>query len=225
MLTIENLNKEFNIRILNDKTIHGCGNISFQVAQGAFLALAGPSGAGKSTILKCIYRTYLPNSGRIWYDSVRFGRIDLATAPERIILEIRNHEMGYVSQFLNVIPRVSALDLVMEPILTRNHVSIAAARKRAVELLERLQLPRELYDAYPATFSGGEQQRINIARAVSWKPRLLLIDEPTASLDAASIERVLELLRELRQEGTTMVGIFHDRQIMERTAGEIYQLN
>lgn len=225
MLHVENLNKTFNVQILNDKRIAGCHDISFQVEPGEFFALAGASGKGKSTVLKCIYRTYLPGSGSIWYDSQTYGRVDLANAPERLVLDIRQKEMGYISQFLNVLPRVSAVDLVMEPILARNGLSRQDARERAVSLLQQLHIPEELYDAYPATFSGGEQQRINIARAIGWKPRLLLLDEPTASLDADSIDRVLGLLKELRHEGTTMVGIFHDQAIMQATATSIYRLN
>jgi len=224
MLSVENLDKEFNVQILGDKHIPGCSDISFNIEAGQFLSLVGPSGAGKSTVLKCIYRTYLPGSGHIWYDSANYGKVDLATVSERILLDIRSREMAYVSQFLNVIPRVSALDLVMEPILTRNGVAFEEARERACKLLERLQIPEDLFDAYPATFSGGEQQRVNIARAVSWKPRLLLLDEPTASLDAKSIDRVLELLTELREQRTTMVGIFHDQEIMKKTASHIYYL-
>jgi len=224
MLSVENLHKEFNVQILGNKHIPGCHDISFNIESGQFFSLAGPSGAGKSTVLKCIYRTYLPGSGHIWYDSANYGKVDLAAVSERILLDIRNREMAYVSQFLNVIPRVSALDLVMEPILIHNDVSVNEAREHASNLLERLHIPEELFDAYPATFSGGEQQRVNIARAVSWKPRLLLLDEPTASLDAKSIDRVLELLTELRQQGTTMVGIFHDQEIMKKTASHIYYL-
>ena len=224
MLTVENLHKTFQVQILGNKRIAGCRDVSFSVAPGQFLALAGPSGKGKSTVLKCVYRTYLPGSGRIWYDSATFGRVDLAAAPERMLLDIRCREMGYISQFLNVIPRVSALDLVMEPILSRNSVDRAAARDRAAGLLSRLGIPEELFDAYPATFSGGEQQRVNIARAVGWQPRLLLLDEPTASLDRQSIERVLDLLRDLRNAGTTMIGIFHDQSIMQETANDIYYL-
>lgn len=224
MLNVENLNKTFYVQILGDKHIHGCRNVSFKLESGQFMSLAGPSGVGKSTVLKCIYRTYLPCSGHIWYDSKTYGKVDLATISERCLLDIRQREMGYVSQFLNVIPRVSAIDLVMEPILTRNGVSYTEARKRAIHLLEWLHIPFELFDAYPATFSGGEQQRINIARAVSWNPRLLLLDEPTASLDVRSIDRVLELLKELRNHGTTMIGIFHDHEIMKKTASHIVYL-
>jgi alpha-D-ribose 1-methylphosphonate 5-triphosphate synthase subunit PhnL len=218
MLKVEQLSKSFTIHALGGETIAAVEGISFVVAPGEFLALAGPSGAGKSTLLKCLYRTYLPESGRIWYASEQFGMLDLAAASELQVLAIRNRELGFVSQFLQVIPRVSALELVMEPILSRNGVSREQARERAGELLGRLRIPRRLFDAYPATFSGGEQQRVNIARAIGWRPRLLLLDEPTASLDPASIDLVLALFAEMRQAGTTMVGIFHDPTVMQRVA-------
>jgi alpha-D-ribose 1-methylphosphonate 5-triphosphate synthase subunit PhnL len=224
VLTVEKLSKDFTLHILNDKNIAACRDVSFNVPKGAFLGLSGPSGAGKSTVLKCIYRTYLPSSGSVWYDSAEYGRIDLATLPDREVIDIRTREMGYVSQFLKVIPRVSALDVVMEPILARNGVSREEARIRAFGLLERLRIPEHLFDAYPATFSGGEQQRINIAHAVCWKPRLLLLDEPTASLDTESVGLVLGILRELRQEGTTMIGIFHDRELMESVTDSVFTI-
>ncbi|MEI6215203.1 MAG: phosphonate C-P lyase system protein PhnL [Desulfuromonadales bacterium] len=225
MLTVENLSKDFTLHMLGGTIIAACRDISFRVPKGNFLGLSGPSGVGKSTILKCIYRTYLPGSGSVWYDSEEYGRVDLATLADRAVIDIRTREMGYVSQFLKVIPRVSALDVVMEPILARNGVSRDEARQRAVGLLERLRIPKHLFNAYPATFSGGEQQRINIAHAVSWKPQLLLLDEPTASLDSASVGLVLDILRELRNEGTTMVGIFHDQDLMAEVTDEIYTIS
>jgi len=224
-LTVENLSKDFTLHMLGGTIIAACRDISFRVPKGNFLGLSGPSGVGKSTILKCIYRTYLPGSGSVWYDSEEYGRVDLATLADRAVIDIRTREMGYVSQFLKVIPRVSALDVVMEPILARNGVSRDEARQRAVGLLERLRIPKHLFNAYPATFSGGEQQRINIAHAVSWKPQLLLLDEPTASLDSASVGLVLDILRELRNEGTTMVGIFHDQDLMAEVTDEIYTIS
>ncbi|MDT8421966.1 MAG: phosphonate C-P lyase system protein PhnL [Desulfuromonadales bacterium] len=225
MFKVEQLSKSFTIHALGGETITAVVEISFAVAPGEFLALAGPSGAGKSTVLRCLYRTYLPDCGRIWYTSEQFGRVDLTAAPELQVLAIRNREIGFVSQFLQVIPRVSALELVMEPILSRNGVSREKARERAVELLSRLRIPRRLFNAYPATFSGGEQQRVNIARAIGWRPRILLLDEPTASLDAASIDVVLELLGEMRRAGTTMVGIFHDPAVMQRVASRTYLID
>ncbi|AMV73718.1 ATP-binding cassette domain-containing protein [Desulfuromonas carbonis] len=224
MLTVTNLTKSFTIHALGGERIAAIHDISFAVARGEFLALAGPSGAGKSTVLKCLYRTYLPERGEIRYDSEQFGSVDLAAASERQVLAIRQRELGYVSQFLQVIPRVTAREVIMEPILSRNGVTGDEARARAEELLERLRIPSRLWDAYPLTFSGGEQQRINIARAIAWRPRLLLVDEPTASLDAASIDIVLEMLDELRRAGTTLVGIFHDPEIMQRVATRCYPL-
>jgi alpha-D-ribose 1-methylphosphonate 5-triphosphate synthase subunit PhnL len=221
---VHKLSKSFNLHILGEKRIEACREVSFEVRQGGFLGLSGPSGAGKSTVLKCIYRTYLPSGGEVWYRSAQGGRVDLASLSDREMIEIRTREMGYVSQFLKVIPRVSALEVVMEPILARNGVTREEARRRAAALLERLRIPTKLFDAYPATFSGGEQQRINIAHAVSWKPRLLLLDEPTASLDRDSIGVVLEILKELRQEGTTMIGIFHDRELMETVTDSVLHI-
>lgn len=224
MLTVENLSKTFHMQIFGNKDIPGCHDISFKVEPGELFALAGPSGRGKSTVLKCIYRTYLPSSGSIRYRSAQLGQIDLAEAPEGDILEVRRHEIGYVSQFLQVIPRVPALEIVMEPIMARNGTSRKEAEKTAVELLRRLYIPEELFDAYPATFSGGEQQRVNLARAVGWSPRLLLLDEPTASLDSRSVDIVLEILHELQHRGTTMIGIFHDRKLMAKHASNIFHL-
>jgi alpha-D-ribose 1-methylphosphonate 5-triphosphate synthase subunit PhnL len=223
VISVENLSKSFILHILGEKRIEACRDVSFSVPQGGFLGLSGPSGAGKSTVLKCIYRTYLPGGGEVWYDSATSGRVNLAALPDREVIDIRTREMGYVSQFLKVIPRVSALDVVMEPILARNRVTRDEARQRAGGLLERLRIPSHLFDAYPATFSGGEQQRINIAHAVSWKPRLLLLDEPTASLDRDSVGVVLEILKELRQEGTTMIGIFHDTELMETVTDSVFR--
>ena len=224
MLTVDQLSKDFTLHILDDKRITACRDVSFHVPAGGFLGLSGASGAGKSTVLKCLYRTYLPTGGTIRYDSAAWGEVDLATLADRVVIDIRHREMGYVSQFLKVIPRVSALDVVMEPILTRNGAGREEARRRAVELLERLRIPAHLHDAYPATFSGGEQQRINIARAVSWRPRLLLLDEPTASLDRSSVAVVLEILAELRREGTTMIGIFHDQDLLHSVTDEVYAI-
>jgi alpha-D-ribose 1-methylphosphonate 5-triphosphate synthase subunit PhnL len=224
VITVDQLSKCFTLHILGEKRIEACRDVSFRVPPGGFLGLSGPSGAGKSTVLKCLYRTYLATGGTIRYDSASFGPVDLAGLPDRAVIDLRHREMGYVSQFLKVIPRVSALEVVMEPILTRNGVSREAARRQAIDLLERLRIPPHLFDAYPATFSGGEQQRVNVARAVSWKPRLLLLDEPTASLDQDSVGIVLDILKELRGEGTTMIGIFHDTALLQSVTDSVYNI-
>ena len=225
LLKADNLSKVFNIHLIGDKVIKGCNGVSFIVDRGEFLGISGPSGAGKSTILKCIYRTYLPTGGDIRYDSVLYGQVNLATIADHMVISIRHKEIGYISQFLKVIPRVSAVDIVAEPLLLKNGVSPEEAKTKAGELLERLNIPRKLFDAYPATFSGGEQQRVNIARAIIWKPRLLLLDEPTASLDRDSTAIVVELLKELRNEGTSMVGIFHDNELMKSITDRAYRMN
>lgn len=220
MLTVRDLSKTFTIHQLNGKQIEGVPPVSFSVDKGKSLALSGPSGTGKSSILKCLYRTYSPTSGSILYQSHSSGEVDLATLPEYSMVHLRNKEIGYVTQFLRVIPRVPATGVVAEPLLRRG-VPENEAMDQAAALLRRLRIPEELLDAYPVTFSGGEQQRVNIARAMIAQPRLLLLDEPTASLDKASISIVIDLLRELQAGGTTMVMIFHDPEIMNALADEV----
>jgi alpha-D-ribose 1-methylphosphonate 5-triphosphate synthase subunit PhnL len=214
ILKVENLCKKFTLHMLGGKTIVGCQDVSFVVEEGAFLGIFGPSGSGKSTILKCIYRTYLPSNGCIKYLSRCYGEVDLALAPERQVLVLRQ-EIGYVSQFLKIMPRVPAVDVVAEGLWLQG-TDQEEARKAAREYLARLGVARELWDAYPVTFSGGEQQRVNLARALITRPRLLLLDEPTASLDVNTKNTVIELLRELKGSGTSMVGIFHDMDAARR---------
>ncbi len=223
MLTVENLEKRFVSHVLDGKQIVGFSPISFTVPNGTAIGLSGPSGYGKSSVLKCIYRTYLASSGRITYESETFGRIHLTELPENQILALRRREMGYVTQFLSVLPRVPVLDVVAEP-LVHAGVDRSEARRAAGALLQRLRIDARLHDAYPATFSGGEKQRVNLARAVIRPPRLLLLDEPTASLDAEAMRVVLELLVEMKQKGTTMIAIFHDRSIMDRLMDDIYNM-
>jgi alpha-D-ribose 1-methylphosphonate 5-triphosphate synthase subunit PhnL len=221
MLTVSNLSKRFTIHNLGGKEIVGFPSLSFAVRQGGSLALSGPSGTGKSSILKCLYRTYLPTTGRIDYESDSFGTVDLATLPEPEMIRLRQREIGYVTQFLHVMPRVSAINIVAAPLI-RAGQDAPRAREKAAALLRRLRIPDELLDAYPVTFSGGEQQRVNIAQAIIDRPRLLFLDEPTASLDQASIDIVVELLGELRARGTTMVMIFHDPDIMHALADDVH---
>ncbi|WP_248927618.1 phosphonate C-P lyase system protein PhnL [Paenibacillus hamazuiensis] len=223
MLKVDQLSKTFELSMTGKMTIHPFQGLSFEAAKGEFLGIAGPSGIGKSSILKCIYRTYLPSSGSIRYDSGLYGPIDLAAAPERAIVHLRRTEISYVTQFLKVIPRVPAVDVVAERLLPLG-LSMDEARKPAEEMLQRLGIPRELWKAFPATFSGGEQQRVNLARALIAKPKLLILDEPTASLDHETKKRVLNLLNEMKEEGTTMVGVFHDWDVMGKVADHIMDL-
>jgi alpha-D-ribose 1-methylphosphonate 5-triphosphate synthase subunit PhnL len=224
MLKLENLSKSFIVHTLGGKVINGCERVSFSIGPGELLGLAGPSGSGKSSILKCIYRTYIPTSGVVHYVSEEFGPVDLTQASEHVIVRLRSREIGYVTQFLKVLPRVPAVDVVAEPLMWRG-VPLEEARRNACDMLDRLRIPRVLYDAYPATFSGGEQQRVNVARAVIARPRLLLLDEPTASLDRLSVGIIVDMLRDLKKEGCTMIGIFHDRNLMESVADRAYEMS
>lgn len=223
MLTVQAISKTFHIHAGSSLSIAPLKSLSFSVAQGEFLGVSGPSGIGKSSILKCVYRTYLPDQGHIWFDSQRYGTIDLASSGERQIAQLRRHELGYVSQFLRVIPRVPAVDIVAEKLLAAGY-SPEEASERAEEMLDRLAIPKSLWSAYPATFSGGEQQRVNLARALVLRPRLLILDEPTASLDHRTKQRVIGLLQEMKRAGTTMIGVFHDVDMMEQVADRILDL-
>jgi alpha-D-ribose 1-methylphosphonate 5-triphosphate synthase subunit PhnL len=222
MLRIENLSKIFTIHILKDKRIEAFRGVSFELKAGYCLGISGPSGSGKSSILKCIHRTYLATSGSIVFDSEE-GEIDLVSASEHRIIALRRKEIAYVSQFLKVPPRVAARDIVAEPLIRQGRPE-AQSRERAESLLEQLNIPGRLHDAYPATFSGGEQQRINIARAVIQGPRLLLLDEPTASLDKDSESLVLHLFSTLKSSGTAMIVIFHDPRVLEHLSDRIYSI-
>ncbi|MCU0561726.1 MAG: ATP-binding cassette domain-containing protein [Desulfobacterales bacterium] len=223
MLTVEKLEKKFISHVLNGKQITGFAPVCFRVAQGKALGLSGPSGTGKSSVLKCIYRTYAASAGHIQYQSLSGGRVDLAALPDNAVLRLRRSEMGYVTQFLSVLPRVSAVDTVAEPLLCTG-VAREHARAQARRLMARLRIDPQLFDAFPCTFSGGEKQRVNLARAVIRPPRLLLLDEPTASLDPGALQVVLDLLLEMKAMGTTMVAVFHDRSIMDRLMDEVYPM-
>lgn len=215
ILEVKNVSKHFRLHIQNNKRIAALDEVSFEMEQGEILGLTGKSGSGKSSLMKCIYRTYLVNSGAIVLTTASRGPVDLARASEHEVIEMRKTEMFYCSQFLSVIPRVPAVDIVAEP-LARKGKTADEARALARDLLDRLGLPRELWDAFPATFSGGEQQRVNIARAIIAAPRFLLVDEPTASLDLKTKDVVIDLVLALKTQGASVVLITHDQHTLER---------
>jgi alpha-D-ribose 1-methylphosphonate 5-triphosphate synthase subunit PhnL len=223
MLRVKNLSKTFTIHIRGGLVIQSFEKVTFETFAGSLLALTGPSGIGKSSLLKCVYRSYLPTSGEILYTAEQGGTIDLAAAGDREILRLRHREIAYVSQFFQVMPRVPALEILMEPLIFRG-VSRNEASDRAKDLLSRAGLGKNLWDMYPSTFSGGEKQRLNILRAVISKPRLLLLDEPTASLDRAYKERIMAMILGLKAEGTGMVGVFHDRDALLALSDARYDL-
>ena len=216
LLEIRGLAKQFQLHILNGKIINALQSVDFDIADGEILGLTGQSGSGKSTLMKCLYRTYLPSAGHIIYHTAN-GPIDLATANEHAIIALRRTEITYCSQFLHVIPRVPALDVVADPLIRRG-ASRPEALEAARDAFSRLNLPAELWDAFPATFSGGEQQRVNIARAVVARPRFLLLDEPTASLDTATKDAVIDMVLALRDQGGAIALISHDAHTMNRLA-------
>ncbi|HZB90435.1 MAG TPA: phosphonate C-P lyase system protein PhnL [Stellaceae bacterium] len=221
ILVVEDLAKAF--------TLHAQGvrlgvldGIDLTLRPGECVVLDAPSGRGKSTLLRALYGNYRADRGRILV-RYRGHMVDVAAAPPRLLLELRRETIGYVSQFLRVIPRVPTLDIVAEP-LARGGVATAEARRRAGEILAALALPERLWQLAPATFSGGEQQRVNIARALIAAHPLLLLDEPTASLDAENATRVLALLAARRDAGTAMVGIFHDPEARRNIATRLFSL-
>ncbi|MHC1759377.1 MAG: phosphonate C-P lyase system protein PhnL [Negativicutes bacterium] len=224
ILSVSSLRKEFTLHMLGGKVIIGCDDVNFSLRQGEFMAVVGPSGAGKSSIVKCLYRTYLPTSGQIWYRKADGVAMNIAAATEREIVQLRQSDIAYVSQFLKVIPRISAIDTLAAGLRQRG-LDMEAARRQAREYLSLLNIDKELWDAYPSTFSGGEQQRVNVARALIIRPRLLLLDEPTASLDAETKRVVLQSLMTLKNQGTTIIGIFHDTESIKRMADKFFTMS
>jgi alpha-D-ribose 1-methylphosphonate 5-triphosphate synthase subunit PhnL len=223
MLSLRGLTKSFTIHIRGGLIIPSFAHVSFDAAGASLLALTGPSGAGKSSLLKCIYRTYLPTAGQILYETEKEGVMDLASAEDWDILSLRRRELGYVSQFFHVMPRISALEILTEPLVIRG-TPRKEALDRARHLLSQAGLGKALWDMYPSTFSGGEKQRLNILRAIITKPRLLLLDEPTASLDRGYKEKIMAMILSLKKEGTAMVGVFHDRDALLALSDRRYDL-
>ncbi len=217
-LEIKGLSKEFFLHQWVRK-IEGFRDVSFAVDKGECFGIFGQSGSGKSSLIRCIYRTYIPTKGEIWYES-REGKVNLATLPEYDVLKLRKEEIGYVSQFLRVVPRVSAVDVVAEPLIKRG-MPVEEARAAASSLLERFLIPENLFDSYPSTFSGGELQRVNLARALITKFNLLLLDEPTASLDEGMKQIVTEMLREEKDRGATIICISHDASFLNALADRV----
>jgi alpha-D-ribose 1-methylphosphonate 5-triphosphate synthase subunit PhnL len=216
MLSVSGVAKTFTLHLMGGAELPVFRDVAFDVRSGECVALGGPSGAGKSTLLKMIYGNYRVDDGAI---VVRDGDepVDVAVASPRRMQRLRRTTVGYVSQFLRVIPRVPALEIVAEAARAQGTPRDAAAA-RAEQLLIRLSVPRKLWSLPPATFSGGEQQRVNIARGFAGCFPLLLLDEPTASLDARNREAVLELIAARKAEGVAIVGIFHDDDVRRRIA-------
>jgi alpha-D-ribose 1-methylphosphonate 5-triphosphate synthase subunit PhnL len=219
VLRVSGLTKSFIVHAQGDLALPVLRDVALAISPGECVALVGPSGAGKSTLLRCLYGNYRVDSGSI---QIHHGsaRVELAGAEPRVTLDIRRRTLGFVSQFLRVIPRVPAVDIVAEPAI-RLGAAEAEARRRAEFLLGMLGIPPRLWSLPPATFSGGEQQRVNIARSLIVDYPILLLDEPTASLDAANCNGVVELIRQRRDAGAAIVGIFHDTAVRDAVSTRI----
>lgn len=210
MITVDNVSKSFALHNQGAATIPVMVGASLQVQAGECVALVGQSGSGKSTLMRMIYGNYLTASGRIMV-----GDLDVAAAAPRDILALRRYTLGYVSQFLRVVPRVPTVEVVAEPLLATG-TGRSAAIARAEVLLDNLNIPERLWSLSPTTFSGGEQQRVNIARGFAYNYPALLLDEPTASLDGVNREVVMSMIEEAKARGASIVGIFHDEAARDR---------
>ncbi|MEO0933292.1 MAG: phosphonate C-P lyase system protein PhnL [Cyanobacteria bacterium J06641_2] len=222
ILQVQELKKEFSLHEQN-KVLPGFQNISFNVKFGKLTALVGTSGAGKSSLLKCIYRTYLSQSGKINYLTAAGNWFDLANANEYEILNLRRKEISFVTQFLHCLPRQTTLNVVAKPLFDLGCERNQALEKAAI-LLQKMQLPERLWKISPATFSGGEKQRVNLARGMIMNPRLLLLDEPTASLDADTSKSVIELIQSIKQAGTGIIAVFHDKELIKTLADDVVKV-
>ncbi|OEF04842.1 phosphonate C-P lyase system protein PhnL [Vibrio genomosp. F10] len=254
MLSVSNVSKTFVLHNQSGAKLPVLTKSSFSVDKGECVVLLGRSGSGKSTLLRALYANYLVDEGHIWVrhngvshvrdsdaisdmtntcdmSDVRRNRcehqatwVDIANAQPREVLEVRQNSLGWVSQFLRVIPRISALDVVAQPLIEQG-VDKKQAKQKAAALLTRLNVPEPLWSLAPATFSGGEQQRVNIARGFIVDSPILLLDEPTASLDEKNCQVVIELIQEAKQRGAAIVGIFHDEFVRQSVADKYYDIS
>lgn len=223
VLEVKNLSKNFVAHTRGSIKVSGFSNVSFNLNKGEFLAIAGKSGTGKSSILKVLYRSYLPSSGNINFYCDGNFITSLSDADDSEVLYMREKYMGYVSQFLQVLPRISAVNIVANPLILQGE-SKEVAQDKAKDMLDFFGIKESLFDLSPLTFSGGEQQRVNIAKGIIAPKNLLLLDEPTASLDKGNRQKVIDKLKDLKNQGISMIGIFHDKESMESLSDYIYDM-
>lgn len=222
MLRTDALTKDFTLHLQGGVRIPVLSGVGLELCAGECVVLAGPSGVGKSTLMRSLYGNYRAQSGHILIRH-RGELVDLATADPRSIIAVRHETLGYVSQFLRVVPRVPSLDVVAEVLVGRG-VPQDMARRTATELLLRLNIPRRLHGLPPATFSGGEQQRVNLARGFIGNHPVLLLDEPTASLDAENRNVVVAMINEAKANGIAIIAICHDTDVRDRIADRLFTM-
>lgn len=223
ILQVNNFSKHFELHEQQTQ-IPSSHDVNLSVFSGQLTALVGPTGSGKSSVLKGIYRTYLPSSGQLLYRTRDNQQVDLAQLDEHRILNLRRDEISFVTQFLHSLPRQNTLDVVATPLYNRG-IERTIAHEKAKDILTKLRLPERLWSISPATFSGGEKQRVNLARGLLAQPRLLLLDEPTASLDTTTTEYVIELINHSKQQGVGILAIFHQPELVERLAEHCVELS
>src|SRR3984957_961458 len=222
VLRTDALAKTFTLHLQGGVRIPVLSGVGMEVRAGECVVLSGPSGVGKSTLMRSLYGNYRAETGHILVRH-RGEMVDLANADPRTILAVRHETLGYVSQFLRVVPRVPALDVVAEVLVGRG-TALEEARRVATELLLRLNIPRRLHGLPPATFSGGEQQRVNLARGFIGNHPVLLVDEPTASLDAENRAVVVAMINEAKARGTAIIAICHDTDVRDKIADRLFAL-
>ena len=214
LLAVSHLTKSFILHGIGGREVHALEDVNLQLWPGEAVAIAGPSGAGKSSLLKCIYRTYVPSAGTVTFRTADGKAVVLTELDDSEMADLREREIGYVSQFLRAEPRRGALDVVVRA-GKRRGLDEHHARHAASEMLARLNVAESLWGTYPTLLSGGEQQRVNLAAAMLEPPRLLLLDEPVASLDAANRASVFEAVSALSERGVTILAVFHDQEAIE----------
>ena len=223
IIDVVNLTKIFKMHVLGGKEIIAFKDVTFSLTKGTFLGISGKSGYGKSSLIKCIYRNYKPTSGDVFLYN-RDEKINITMIDDHEMLKIRKEKMGYVSQFFQTIPRVPTMDIIIEPLVDKGWEKEKAI-DRAKELFIHFEIPRNLWDAFPSTFSGGEKQRINLMRTFIDCPEIILLDEPTASLDQKNRDKIMEIIVEMKNQGVSMMGIFHDKKELESLSDDILYMD
>lgn len=219
VLQVSDLTKKFTMHAVGGREVDSLRGVSFTVSVGEHVAIAGASGAGKSSLLRCIYRNYLPDSGRVVL-TTGGGDVDLTALPDRAMARLRGHEIGYVAQFLGAPPRTGPFALVTDAVKRRGH-SPAEAEELAAAALKRLGIDEAFWEIDCAVLSGGQRQRVNLAAGIASPPRLLLLDEPVSALDPANRELAMGLITELANHQVAVVGVYHDMEIIRRLSNRV----